>query len=143
VSNAFALKALCPEQYDEKVRRDKNKQSGQNAQDVLNGLLSIMIDEQRRQKQEIYNAIAEQRATTEANIENLQRQRMPQLGTRNEATGRPVVTVEPIDAVDAEIDEPDNRAKRQQLPDTTTAEALKKTIAQMAPRAPADVAPNE
>jgi hypothetical protein len=143
VSNTFALKALCPEQYDEKVRREKNKQTGQNAQEMLNGVLSVLIERERLRTQEIQNAIAEQRSISQANIDAIQRQRMPQLGERNEVTGKPIVTVEPIDAIDVDVDEPNQSPQRVSLQSTVAAEALQKTIAKMAAHKPDSEAPSE
>lgn len=139
VSNIFALKTYGGDQFDEKARRDKTKQTGQNAQEMLNGVLSILIERERMRTQEIQDAIAEQRALTQANMDAIQRQRMPRLGERNEATGKPVVSVEPTTCIDAELDETEHQSKRVQLTDTSAAEALQKTIAQRA----AQVTPNE
>ena len=144
VSNAFALKALCPEQYDEKVRRDKNKQSGQNEHDVLKGLLSIMIEDRRREAEQRQQQLVEQRALLQpVPGDNTQKRSFPQLGARNDVTGRPIVAVEQVNTIDAEIDESDNHTKREQLADTTTAEALKKTMAQMATHRPDADTPQE
>jgi hypothetical protein len=144
VSNTFALKALCPEQYDEKVRREKNRQSGQNAQDVLTGLLSLMVEERKQQKQEILYAIAEQRAVTQSNKEAFQSTRnMPQLGERNEVTGKPIVTVEPIDAIDVDVDDPNQSPQRVSLQNTVAAEALQKAITKMTTYRPDSEAPSE
>jgi hypothetical protein len=142
-SNMFALKALCPEQYDDKVRRDKSKQSGQNAQDVLNGLVQMMIERNRIQNDEIRNAIAEQRAISQSNLDAIQRQKMPRLGQTNENTGRPVVTVEPIEQIADALDEIDQQAKREELADTSSADAVKKTMAQLSAQRADSEHPNE